>query len=91
MKILIGMLLLKKENILNISVVAPTQSCGGITWIPQYSIDGNAINLLAKGSGPIMNCPLILVKFNFSIKNLPKKEYTIIHDISINWTNIKNL
>lgn len=76
------------DNILKISVVGMTQSCGGITWVSSIAkSDNSTIKVVAKGEGFLMNCPMIPVKFNFSITDLPKKDYKVIPDISIKWKN----
>ena len=70
-------------NKLKISVVHTTQSCGGLTWTAGYTLDKDTLTIMARGIGPAMNCPAMNVDFNFSISDLPKKDYKIVPDISI--------
>jgi hypothetical protein len=68
-------------DILKVTVLAKTYVCG-LDWKADYTIDGDTIKITAIGSGYAMNCPELASNFNFSIPNLPKKDYKIVSDIS---------
>ncbi len=71
----------REGNKLVVSVIEKTQSCGSVLWKRGYLIDGDTLTVYAHGKGTNMDCPIVPAQFNFTMDNLPNKNFEFSADV----------